>query len=183
METITPWFPCWGIEIEEGEISISKFVEKFLEIRPNNRWLLISKYAAASEMHLWSTWYSMEQQYFQNTALSNNPDAEFIRILAGTQQLKTAFSRAGLIENDKQAWLIYLPKPEPNLEELPLISTIEFTESAQQLIYLLNATIINERPKPTIRGLERLGIKYNGKNNSINDELFISHTSRSYFSS
>lgn len=181
METITPWFPCWGIKIEDGEESSTKTIKKFLEIRPNNRWLLISKFAAASEMHLWSAWHSMEIQYLQNTALSNNPDAEYIRMIAGTQQLKTAFTRAGLVENDNQAWLIYLPKPRKSLEELPTVSTIEFTKSAQQIIYLLNATMLNERPKPTIEGLERLGINYNGNKKTINDELFISHIARSSF--
>ena len=41
--------------------------------------------------------------------------------------------------------------------------------------------MLNERPKPTIEGLERLGINYNGNKKTINDELFISHIARSSF--
>ena len=183
MERSTPWFPCWGIKINERGESISKFVEKFLEVRPSNRWLLISKDAAASERHLWHAWFTMEQQYLQETALSRNPDAEFIRIISGTHQLKTAFSRAGLNEDDKEAWLTYLPSSKQNLDSLPDISITEFTEAAQKIIYLLNTTIITERPRPSKNGLKRLGIDYRGENKSINDDLFISHIARSSFSS
>ncbi len=183
MERSTPWFPCWGIKINKKGESTSKIVEKFLDVRPNNRWLLISKDSAASERHLWHAWFTMEQQYLQKTALSKNPDAEFIRIISGTHQLKTAFSRAGLNEGDKEAWLTFLPNPTQNFDLLPEISISEFAEVAQKMLYLLNATMINERPKPSKKGLERLGINYKGKNESINDDLFISHIARSSFSS
>lgn len=183
MEKATPWFPCWGIKFENKDIIIPDLVNNFLKIRPNNRWLLISKFSAASENHLWNAWYSMEQNFMNNTALSKNPDAEFIRIISGTNQLKTAFSRAGLNKNDEQAWLIYLPSVEENLDSLPNISTISFTESAQKIIYLINASILTERPRPSKEGLERLGIEFNGNFNSINDKLFISHIARSSLTS
>tara|TARA_B100001996_G_scaffold338258_1_gene290617 strand:- start:47 stop:595 length:549 start_codon:yes stop_codon:yes gene_type:complete len=182
MEKRTPWYPCWGIKINLEDFSISNFVKKFLEIRPNNRWLLISKDAAASERHLWHVWFAMEQQYLLKSALSKNVDAEFIRIISGTNQLKTAFSRAGLNETDTEAWLIYLPIAETNLELLPEIPIVEFTEEAQKITYIMNSSIITERPKPTKNGLERLGIKYEGNEGSINEELFISHIARSSFS-
>ena len=98
-----------------------------------------------------------------NTALSKNPD-EFIRIISGTNQLKTAFSRAGLNKNDEQAWLIYLPSVQEN-DLLPNISTISFTESAQKIIYLINASILTERPRPIkIRAIRN---RINGNINSI----------------
>ena len=183
MERSTPWFPCWGIKINNNNMQISKFVEKFLDIRPNNRWLLISKDAAASERHLWHAWFTMEQKYLQKSALSKNPDAEFIRIISGTQQLKTAFSRAGLNQDDEEAWLTFLPNYNKNPELLPEVSITEFTEKAQKIIYILNTTMTTKRPKPSKNGLERLGIDYSGENNSINDDLFISHIARSSFSS
>ena len=96
--------------------------------------------------------------------------------------MKTAFSRAGLNENDTEAWLIYLPKPGPDLDSIPETPISEFTEKAQKITYLMNSNIITERPKPSINGLERLGIKYRGDESSINDNLFISHIARSSFS-
>ena len=183
MDTNVPWFPCWGIKFDKTNISTSEIVENFLKIRPNSRWVLISIHSAASERHLWSAWFTMEQKFIQKSALSKNPDAEFIRILSGTHQLKTAFSRAGLNETDHEAWLTYLPESEDNLENIPQISTIEFTESAQKIIYLLNASIITQRPEPNKEGLERLGINFEGDFNSINDNIFISHIARSSLSS
>ena len=182
MEKSTPWYPCWGIKINLEDYSISNFVKKFLEIRPDSRWLLISKDVAASERHLWHVWFAMEQQYLQKSALSKNVDAEFIRIISGTNQLKTAFSRAGLNENDTEAWLIYLPKPGSNLDSIPETPISEFTEKAQKITYLMNSKIITERPKPSMNGLERLGIKYRCDEVSINDNLWISHIARSSFS-
>tara|TARA_B100000700_G_C14840495_1_gene759006 strand:- start:42 stop:593 length:552 start_codon:yes stop_codon:yes gene_type:complete len=183
METATPWFPSWGLKFENSAISITDLVNKFLKNRPNNRWLLITKDAAASERHLWSTWYKMEKNFLEHTALSKNPDAEFIRIISGTHQLKTAFSRAGLNENDTQAWLIYLPQSQENIDSLPKTSMTEFAESAQKLIYLIEATLITERPKPSKKGLARLGIEFKGNDDSINDNLFISHLARSSLTS
>ena len=183
MERATPWFPCWGINFENEDLSIPDLVNKFLKIRPSNRWLLISKLSAASENHLWSVWYKMEQNFSDDTALSKNPDAEFIRIISGTNQLKTAFSRAGLNKNDNQAWLIYLPEIRENINSLPETSITSFTESAQKIIYLIDASLLTERPKPSKEGLDRLGIEFTGDTNSINDDLFIGHIARSALTS
>jgi len=183
MDADVPWFPCWGISFDKANSSTSEIVEKFLEIRPNSRWVLISINSAASERHLWSAWYTMEQLFFQKSALSKNPDAEFIRIISGTHQLKTAFSRAGLNKNDSEAWLAFLPESNGDLNELAEVSSIEFTENAQKIIYILNAKIITKRPEPSKDGLERLGINFEGDSKLINDDIFIGHLARSSISS
>ncbi|MBJ23184.1 MAG: hypothetical protein CMB64_00800 [Euryarchaeota archaeon] len=179
MEADVPWFPCWGIKLDINEKDKSKLVKKFLEIRPNNRWLLLSKYAAGGERHLWNTWYLVEENFNENSALSKNPDAEFIRVISGTNQLKTAFKRAGLNDDDSEAWLLFLPEKIENLDFLPKLSIESFTEKAQKILYQIKASLITERPKPTKLGIERLGITFEGNQDLINEDLFISHLAKS----
>ena len=58
-----------------------------------------------------------------------------------------------------------------------------FTESAQKIIYLIEASLLTERPKPSKEGLDRLGIEFTGDMNLINDHLFIGHIARSSLNS
>lgn len=182
MKAEVPWFPCWGIKLDKNRKDNSEFIKKFLNVRPDNRWLLLSKYAAASERHLWSAWYLMEENFNQNTSLSNNPDAEFLRVISGTNQLKTAFVRGGINDTDNQSWLIYLPIQEQDSNELPELLREELIEKVQKIIYRINATLIPERPKPSKNGIDRLEINYEGNFDLINEDLFISHMAKSSLS-
>ena len=179
MEAEVPWFPCWGIKLDAKEKDNSELVKKFLKIRPSNRWVLLSKYAVAGERHLWNTWYVVEENFNEDSALSKNIDAEFIRVISGTNQLKTAFKRAGLNDSDSEAWLIFLPEKKEGLDYLPEFLLEPFTEKAQKVLYQINASLITERPKPSKLGLDRLGIAFEGNIDLINEDLFISHLAKS----
>ena len=182
MEGDVPSFPCWGLKLDDIEKNNSEIVKRFLEIRENNRWLLISKNVAASDRHLWSTWYLMEENFLNDSALSKNPDAEFIRIISGTNQLKTAFKRAGLNDSDKEAWLLFLPEKNQGLDNLPEIQIKKLTKYSEKIINELNLEKTSEKPIPCKLGLDRLGIIYDGEEDLINENIFISHLAKSTLS-
>ena len=46
-----PWFPAWGIHFPEPLDDPQNVISIFNEWRPNERWLLLSYSAAASEIH------------------------------------------------------------------------------------------------------------------------------------
>ena len=89
-----PWFPAWGIEFSEPIENPSPTVSLFNEWRPSERWLLISFSAAASEVHLWTVWHALRRRELRNSMIGNSVDTEFLRLISGTHQIRTAFERA-----------------------------------------------------------------------------------------
>ena len=182
MKAEVPWFPCWGVRLNNNNQESSELIKKFLKIRPSSRWLLLSKFAAVSERHLWSAWHLIEENFRQKSSLSNNPDAEFIRVISGTNQLKTAFKRGGINETDRESWLIFLPSRGKNLNKLPILDYDNLIKEVQTIMYKLDASLLPERPKPTKLGADRLGIPYEGNLELISEDLFISHLAKSSLS-
>ena len=89
-------------------------------------------------------------------------DAEFIRILSGTHQIRVAFERAGVRNGDEHAWLLHLPlhpgfddygqsKIYPNIDKKN-----EF--DASKAMTWLNGDLWTARPSPNTDGPKRLGI-------------------------
>ena len=78
-ESQVPWFPAWGIEFSNPIDDILAIVLEFNSFRPSNRWLLVAFDAIASEMHLWTTWYSMRRREVSGSMVAKTPDAEFLR--------------------------------------------------------------------------------------------------------
>ena len=104
-----PWFPAWGIQFNEPLDDPRTIVGVFNEWRPSERWLLMAFDAAASEIHLWTAWHSLRRRELRKEMVGNNVDTEFLRLISGTHQIKTAFERAGLRSGDQSAWIVHLP--------------------------------------------------------------------------
>ena len=51
-----PWFPAWGIEFQNPVKDSQNLVKTWLEIRPSERWVMISGAVAISERQLWAVW-------------------------------------------------------------------------------------------------------------------------------
>jgi hypothetical protein len=162
-----PLFPAWGARFEKPLGNTSEVVEDWMRERPDDRWLLLAWSAAASERHLWSVWLSMVNKMHNQTEIARSQDAEFMRILSGTHQIRVAFERAGIQSGDEYVWLIHLPdgselKPAKiPLDSIPaILPTINFDTDeieAARLMTWIGADLEPGRPVPSLAGLERIG--------------------------
>ena len=85
-----PWFPAWGIRFKDEIKNTNEILSMFNELKTDNRWLLLAFDVAASERHLWTAWYSTKRNQKNGKMVANSVDAEFIRLIAGTHQVKIA---------------------------------------------------------------------------------------------
>lgn len=161
-----PWFPAWGISFPEPLNDPRSAVKVFNEWRPSERWLLLAFDAAASELHLWTVWHALRRRELRDDMVGNGVDTEFLRLISGTHQIKTAFERAGLRRGDGKAWIVHLPQfggEDPfNLDAedvvaVPRETYNEMTIEAERLILHLKSDMIPKRPVPTKDGLDRIG--------------------------
>ncbi|RUA01030.1 MAG: hypothetical protein DSY88_09695 [Candidatus Poseidoniales archaeon] len=94
--------------------------------------------------------------------VSRGIDGEFLRLLAGTHQMRTAFERAGVQAGDRRAWLVRLPEEEEEIGGLPSSDINGMAERADRLFGWLGGELLPERPLPTEEGIMRLGIDADG---------------------
>ena len=185
-----PWFPAWGVRFPQPLDNPQDVVSIFNEWRPDNRWVLVSFSAAASEIHLWTVWHALRRRELQNLMVGNSVDTEFLRLISGTHQIRTAFERAGLRQNDEAAWIVYLPKfgsndPFGSQKEtgikIPRDTYNSASQEANRLKLHLNAELITQRPIPTMDGLERLGFESEIANSTPKDleSAFLLHAAMS----
>ncbi len=181
-----PWFPAWGIQFSEPLDDPRTIVGVFNEWRPSERWLLMAFDAAASEIHLWTAWHSLRRRELRKEMVGNNVDTEFLRLISGTHQIKTAFERAGLRSGDQSAWIVHLPdfggldpydSAANEVVEIPRESFNDATLEAQRLMLHLKSELIPRRPLPTQDGLDRLGYTTSeeGSNPSNLESYFLVH--------
>jgi len=174
-----PWFPAWGIKFESEIIDFKEILSSFNELRPNEKWFLLAFEVAASEKHLWTAWYSMKRNQKKQNMVAKSPDAEFLRIISGTHQVRIAFENAGIRNNDHAAWIVRLPEIEisENIDENLINREIYnyYELEANNLIERMNGSLIPQRPKPTLEGLKR--IKYENEINKEKslEECFLLH--------
>ena len=175
MSSQPPWFPCHAISFNSPIDDSEKLVTKFIEHRPDSNWLLLVFDAAASERHLWSAWLAMRRGFAQGTAISRNPDGEFLRLISGTHQIRIGFERAGIRSGDESAWIVRLPDDNES-GTLPETEWKSFTADALPLINKIDADLITARPEPRLSGLERLCIESDVDSNILlGESLFINH--------
>ena len=122
--------------------------------------------------------------------VGNSVDTEFLRLISGTHQIRTAFERAGLQQNDEAAWIVYLPEfgsddPFESQKEtgikIPRDTYNSASQEANRLKLHLNAELITQRPIPTMDGLERLGFESEIANSTPKDleSAFLLHAAMS----
>ena len=136
-------YPCWGLSFPEPIDDASKLVESFLEWRTDERWLLLCGPAAISETQLWTAWLGLCSRNANSTMRANSIDVEFIRLIAGTHQIRIGFERAGLADGDHTAWLVYLPElsTEPIEEKgWPTMNRVALDREADRLMCAVSYT-------------------------------------------
>ena len=174
-----PWFPAWGIKFTNGINDTNRMLSMFNKLKSDNRWLLLAFDVAASERHLWTAWYSTKRNEKNGKMIANSVDAEFIRLVAGTHQVKIAFNNAGIREGDEAAWIIRLPESDigSGIDEVFINrdSYNDYDSEANILIEKMGGELISQRPVATLRGLMR--IEYDKQVNETQslEECFISH--------
>ena len=157
-----PWFPAWGIEFHKPVEDSKDLVKTWLEIRPSERWVMISGVVATSERHLWAVWSHAVRNEALGKMVARTIDAEFIRILSGTHQIRVAFERAGVRNGDEHAWLLHLPL-HPGFDDhgqskiYPNIDKKNELDASKAMTWL-NGDLWTARPSPNTDGPKRLGI-------------------------
>lgn len=157
-----PWFPAWGVNLDEPIKDSGALVSSWIEHRPSNRWAMIAGPIPSSDRHLWAAWHVSTRNEERNSMVARTIDAEFIRILAGTHQIRLAFERIGPREGDDHVWIVHLPQStgiDSNglLEEYPAYDS-EIERMASDLMPLFDGELRTARPMPNIEGANRLGI-------------------------
>ena len=177
---LVPWFPAWGVRFSEPVKNVFSVVSIINEWRPSNRWMVLAYEAAASEVHLWTAWYSLRRSEASGDMVAKTPDAEFLRLISGTRQINKAFERAGIAIDDECAWIVMLPDSELGDDfgefTIPLESYNDATEEGIRLIEHLGGSLMANRPTPTASGLRRIGSEcLEIANTSEIEDLFLSH--------
>ena len=155
-------YPCWGLSFSEPISNSAQLVESLLEWRNDEHWLLLGGPAAVSEAQLWTAWIGLASRQRNSTMRANSLDVEFIRLIAGTHQIRIGFERAGLAEGDQTAWLIHLPKITSNpIEEMmwPELDRVALDQEADRLMRVLNAKLLPHGPIPHDESVQRLELQ------------------------
>ena len=87
MSELVPWFTTWGFDLDTSK-SISDTISLFMESRESPRWGLLGNGVVASERHAWSAWTILRRLELHGKCVAKSPDTEFLRIVAGTRQIK-----------------------------------------------------------------------------------------------
>ena len=160
-EHSVPWFPAWGVRFATPVENVFSMVSVINEWRSSNRWLLLAFDAAASENHLWTAWYNLRSNENAGCMVAKTPDTEFLRLISGTKQINRAFERAGVSKGDEEAWIVMLPNLKIGGEfgdfSIPIDCYNDSYEDASKLIEHLGGSLVAKRPKPTSKGLKRIG--------------------------
>ncbi len=141
-----PIFPCKRVSLGTPCDDPRSLVMTWVERRDSEQWALISGYSLASEIHGWVAHEVLMRNQSRNSMKSNSLDGEFMRLLSGTHHISTSFKRAGLLQGDKEAWIVDLSGEADNESYL---------EHAQRMGF----EILDDRPNLDIFNSERLGIE------------------------
>ena len=167
-------YPCWGLSFTDPIGDASKLVESFLEWRNDERWLLLCGPAAISETQLWTAWLGLCSRHANSTMRSNSIDVEFIRLIAGTHQIRIGFERAGLADGDCTAWLVHLPELSTEIieeKEWPTMDRVALDQEADRLMCVLNAKLLPYGPNPHKESVQRLELQVEDPETSDFDSI------------
>jgi len=160
-------YPCWGLSFPEPISNSAQLVESFLEWRKDERWLLLGGPAAVSENQLWTAWIGLTSRQGNSTMRANSLDVEFIRLIAGTHQIRIGFERAGVTDGDRTAWLIHLPEfSTESIDETkwPELDRVALDREADRLMCVLKAKLLPHGPIPHDESVQRLELQVENEN-------------------
>ena len=155
-------YPCWGLALTNPVIDAEQLVASLLDWRKSERWLLLGGPAAVSEKQLWTAWIGLASRHANSNMRANALDVEFIRLIAGTHQIRIGFERAGLVEGDQIAWLVYLPEfSKKTISEMdwPDLDRVALDQEADRLMRVLDAKLLPHAPIPQEESVQRLELQ------------------------
>ena len=155
-------YPCWGLALTNPVLDAEQLVASFLDWRKSDRWLLLGGPAAVSEKQLWTAWLGLASRDANSNMRANALDVEFIRLIAGTHQIRIGFERAGLVEGDQIAWLVYLPEfSKKTISEMdwPDLDRVALDQEADRLMRVLDAKLLPHAPIPEEESIQRLELQ------------------------
>jgi len=155
-------YPCWGLALTNPVSDAEQLVKSLLDWRKSERWLILGGPAAVSETQLWTAWLGLASRHANSNMRANALDVEFIRLIAGTHQIRIGFERAGLVEGDKTAWLVYLPEFADNtISEMdwPNLDRVALDQEADRLMRVLDAKLLPHAPIPQEECVQRLELQ------------------------
>lgn len=134
-----PEFPIRRVKFAQQISQPRKFVGNWLEKRPSEYFVLIAPTAIVSDEQLWVAKNKAFLNQTRSLMRSQTIDGEFIRLIAGTQNMNLAFDRVGIKEGDSEAWIAYIGEEQSpdfgtifrdlNLEELDIRPAFELGDS------------------------------------------------------
>ena len=166
-------YPCWGLALTNPVSDAEQLVTSLLDWRKSERWLILGGPAAVSEKQLWTAWLGLASRHANSNMRANALDVEFIRLIAGTHQIRIGFERAGLVEGDKTAWLVYLPEFADNtISEMdwPNLDRVALDQEADRLMRVLDAKLLPHAPIPQEECVQRLELQ-------VEDDRSLDHES------
>ena len=152
-------FPCWGLSFDSPAEDPRALATTLIEWRNDERWLLLGGPAAISDVQLWTAWLGLGSRVGHDKMRANAIGAEFIRLIAGTHQIRIGFERAGIAKGDETAWLIHLPpfrEGDISDADWPVLDQVALDAEADRLMQALGATLSAQRPGPTEQSTSRL---------------------------
>ena len=167
-------YPCWGLTLNNPVSDSEQLVTSFLDWRKSERWLLLGGPAAVSEKQLWTAWLGLASRHANSNMRANALDVEFIRLIAGTHQIRIGFERAGLAKGDQTAWLVYLPEFANNtISEMdwPDLDRVALDQEADRLMRVLDAKLLPHAPIPHEESIQRLELQVEDAQSSDYDSI------------
>ena len=167
-------YPCWGLALTNPVSDAEELVATFLEWRNDERWLLLGGPAAVSDKQLWTAWLGLGSRHANSNMRANGLDVEFIRLIAGTHQIRVGFERAGLADGDQIAWLVYLPEfVDSTISEMnwPDLDRFALDQEADRLMRVINAKLLPHAPIPHEESVQRLELQVESDQSSDYDAI------------
>ena len=153
-------YPCWGLKFSEPISDAKELIELMTDSRKDERWLLLGGPAAVSEGQLWTAWMGVGSRFQNDTMRANTVDVEFIRLIAGTHQIRIGFERAGISSSDEIAWLIHLRNFQWNQSMIRLANLDRHSlDREAERMTVLGATLLPHLPIPHAKTVERLELE------------------------
>ena len=167
-------YPCWGLALTNPVSDAEELVATFLEWRNDERWLLLGGSAAVSDKQLWTAWLGLGSRHANSNMRANGLDVEFIRLIAGTHQIRVGFERAGLADGDQIAWLVYLPEfVDSTISEMnwPDLDRFALDQEADRLMRVINAKLLPYAPIPHEESVQRLELQVESGQSADHDAI------------
>ena len=167
-------YPCWGLALANPISDAEQLVASFLEWRNDERWVLLGGPSAVSDKQLWTAWLGLGSRHANSNMRANALDVEFIRLIAGTHQIRIGFERAGLVKGDQTAWLIYLPEfvnSTISKMDWPNLDRFELDKEADRLMRVLDAKLLPHAPIPHEENVKRLELQIEDGQSADHDSI------------